>query len=188
MAVKQDFLNPKSMLTPGIAGGIVMMISNTLLVQFALPARWTALALSALLGVVVFVATAIPLWQRIIYYIFNSLIIFCIAVGSNRVAGVSSSLSAHLPVSLFYASVAKLDPLRFERLSAELLTVDDTLYKERREVVQLVRACRVAPDDAAKRRLNGEIVEAYLRIKALESQREISQSAIEPRKWFDDWF
>jgi hypothetical protein len=28
-----EFLNPKSMLTPGVAGGIVMMITNSLLVD-----------------------------------------------------------------------------------------------------------------------------------------------------------
>src|SRR5437764_11061784 len=88
---KQDFLNPKSMITPGIAGGIVMMISNTLLVQFDLPARWTALGLSFLLALVVFFAATTPLWQKIIFYAFNALIIFSVAVGTNRVGAVSTN-------------------------------------------------------------------------------------------------
>src|SRR5215468_7304858 len=91
MRTADEFLNPKSMLTPGIAGGIVMMISNTLLAQFQLPAKWTALSLSFMLALVVFLAAIIPMWQRAIYYIFNALIIFSVAVGANKVGTATQS-------------------------------------------------------------------------------------------------
>src|SRR2546425_10624835 len=38
------------MLTPGIAGGVTMLIANALWVAFSLPPRWTSLVLSFLLG------------------------------------------------------------------------------------------------------------------------------------------
>ena len=82
----EEFLQPKAMLTPGIAGGITMLIANALWVTFSLPPRWTSLVLSFLLGLLVFVATTrAPLWQRAVYYLLNSLIIFSVSIGTNYV-------------------------------------------------------------------------------------------------------
>ena len=82
----EEFLQPKAMLTPGIAGGITMLIANALWVAFSLPPRWTSLVLSFLLGLLVFVATTrAPLWQRAVYYLLNSLIIFSVSIGTNYV-------------------------------------------------------------------------------------------------------
>ncbi len=72
----EEFLQPKAMLTPGIAGGVTMLIANALWVAFSLPPRWTSL---------VFVATRVPLWQRAVYYLLNSLIIFSVSIGTNYV-------------------------------------------------------------------------------------------------------
>jgi hypothetical protein len=81
----EEFLQPKAMLTPGIAGGVTMLIANALWVAFGFPQRWTSLALSFLLGLLVFVATNVPLWQRAVYYLVNSLIIFSVSIGTNYV-------------------------------------------------------------------------------------------------------
>jgi len=83
----EEFLQPKAMLTPGIAGGVTMLIANALWVAFALPPRWTSLVLSFVLGLLVFVAKggAVPLWQRAVYYLLNSLIIFSVSIGTNYV-------------------------------------------------------------------------------------------------------
>src|SRR2546428_12689190 len=82
----EEFLQPKAMLTPGIAGGVTMVIANALWVAFSLPPRWTSLALSFLLGLLVFVATArVPVWQRAVYYLLNPLIIFSVSIGTNYV-------------------------------------------------------------------------------------------------------
>ena len=83
----EEFLQPKAMLTPGIAGGVTMLIANALWVAFALPPRWTSLALSFVLGLLVFVAKGggVPLWQRAVYYLLNSLIIFSVSIGTNYV-------------------------------------------------------------------------------------------------------
>ena len=82
-----EFLQPKAMLTPGIAGGVTMLIANALWVAFSLPPRWTSLVLSFVLGLLVFVAKggSVPLWQRAIYYLLNSLIIFSVSIGTNYV-------------------------------------------------------------------------------------------------------
>ena len=84
----EEFLQPKAMLTPGIAGGVTMLIANALWVAFSLPPRWTSLVLSFVLGLLVFVATRAPLWQRLVYYLLNSLIIFAVSIGTNY-AGVA---------------------------------------------------------------------------------------------------
>ncbi len=83
----EEFLQPKAMLTPGIAGGVTMLIANALWVAFGLPPRWTSLVLSLLLGLLVFVAKGggVPLWQRALYYVLNSLIIFSVSIGTNYV-------------------------------------------------------------------------------------------------------
>jgi hypothetical protein len=81
-----EFLQPKAMLTPGIAGGVTMLIANALWVAFSLPPRWTSLVLSFLVGLLVFVARGgVPKWQRAVYYLLNSLIIFSVSIGTNYV-------------------------------------------------------------------------------------------------------
>ena len=95
----EEFLQPKAMLTPGIAGGITMLIANALWVAFSLPPRWTSLVLSFLLGLLIFAATKAPLWQRTVYYLLNSLIIFAVSIGTNYVGvGVTRPASQRTDV------------------------------------------------------------------------------------------
>ncbi len=103
MAQLDEFLNPKSMVTPGVAGGLTMFVANALWSNFELPAKYTALVISFLFASVVFVANHVPVWQRITLYLLNGLIIFAIAVASN-VAG--SHKGDELPaneVSILYS-------------------------------------------------------------------------------------
>ena len=90
MPAIEEFLNPKSMLTPGLAGGATMLITATLSSQFSLPGKWTALVLSFLLGTLSFAAATTPIWQRCVLYLFNSLIIFAMSVGLNA-TGVAAT-------------------------------------------------------------------------------------------------
>lgn len=86
----KEFLNPKSMLTPGIAGSLTMLITNTLASQFSLPPNYTGLVISFMFGLVVLVSTVTIAWLRIVLYILNSLLIFSVALGTNHVgAGVA---------------------------------------------------------------------------------------------------
>jgi hypothetical protein len=80
-----EFLNPKSMLTPGFAGGLTLLITNSVVAALGIPLDYrgyTALGISALFGALV-VASGIPLLQRIVFQVLNTLIIFCVAMGSN---------------------------------------------------------------------------------------------------------
>ena len=89
-----DFLNPRSMLTPGIAGSVTMAITNALAAQFALPPNYTGLVISILFALVVYVSVSQHRWyERLLHLILNSLIIFSIALGTNQV-GVTARHSA----------------------------------------------------------------------------------------------
>lgn len=83
MAQMDDFIKPESMLTPGIAGSTAMMITNTLYFNFGLSQQMTCLALSFVLGSLVFVAENTSMIKKSVYYVLNSLIIFSIAAGTN---------------------------------------------------------------------------------------------------------
>jgi hypothetical protein len=78
-----DFLNPRSMLTPGIAGSVVMVIANTLWIEFMLPQKWTALALSFLLIIPILIKFSANIVENVIYFTFNGLIVFALAVNTN---------------------------------------------------------------------------------------------------------
>ncbi|HAK87981.1 MAG: hypothetical protein A2077_04705 [Nitrospirae bacterium GWC2_46_6] len=82
----KDFLNPKSMLTPGIAGGLTASVSLTLASAFAISFKWSALGISFLLGLLIMISmrNSIPLLQRFIYCILNSLIVFSMAFGAGK--------------------------------------------------------------------------------------------------------
>jgi hypothetical protein len=80
----QDFLNPESMLTPGVAGALVMMIANALAVNFDFSdhgRKYAGLILSFIIGLLVLSATR-DIWKRFIFYVLNSLVIFTVAFGS----------------------------------------------------------------------------------------------------------
>jgi hypothetical protein len=78
-----EYLNSKSMLAPGIAGATTTMITGTLVSQFGFPGNYTALAVSFMLGMVVFSDKTVPVLQRAVFYLVNSMIIFNVAVGLN---------------------------------------------------------------------------------------------------------
>jgi hypothetical protein len=93
---QQDFFNPKSMLTPGIAGAATMLITNALASQFGLPANYTALTISLVIGVIVLRSTTgSSIVERLILYILNSLVIFSVAIGTNQ-AGVTATTGKRL--------------------------------------------------------------------------------------------
>jgi len=79
-----EFLNPRSMLTPGLAGGFTMVISSTLWVHFGLPTKYTALAISGAISLLVVRGMKnVPLLEGIIYWGFNTMIIFSMGLGAH---------------------------------------------------------------------------------------------------------
>jgi hypothetical protein len=94
-----NFLNPRSVLTPGVAGAFTMMITNAVAANFGLPPFYSALAISALLALVVFLRAKRDHWyQRVLCMVLNSAVIFAIAVGTNQ-AGLAVTKSAQ-PVNV----------------------------------------------------------------------------------------
>ena len=86
-----EFLNPKSMTTPGAAGALTMLITNVLGAQFGLQRNYTGLIVSFLLGLIVFKAAHLSVLARVAYYVLNSLIIFAVALGTNGAAASKTS-------------------------------------------------------------------------------------------------
>ena len=81
-----QFLNPKSMITPGVAGGLAMLLSNTLCFTFPeIGFRYVVLTLSFLLGFVAVVALQAHIGERALYWVVNSLIIFSMGVGTSNI-------------------------------------------------------------------------------------------------------
>lgn len=68
------------------------MITGTLVSQFGLPGNWTGLVISLLLGLAVLADKSVSVYQRIVYYIINSLTIYAVAIGINT-AGMAIQYS-----------------------------------------------------------------------------------------------
>jgi Na+/alanine symporter len=81
----QQFLTPEAMVTPGVAGSLTMAITNALALNFDWPAAWVGLIISFVFGALVLVA-AKNLLTKLAYYVINSLVIFCVAMGANGIA------------------------------------------------------------------------------------------------------
>lgn len=113
-----DFLNPNSMLTPGFAGAVTMMITNVLCTLFAIPVALTGLAISALFGTLV-VVSAGSLFRKSIYYVLNSLIIFCVAMGSGTIAYDIERKAALRQITLSYAGSARAQTLSDDGTTSE---------------------------------------------------------------------
>jgi hypothetical protein len=112
-----QFLNPEAMLTPGLLGALVMMIANGLALNFSISRAYTGLILSFIFGLLVLVVDR-RLWIKLIYWIINSLIIFCVAFGASGVGtGVAGTSLARLdfaPIGIALAgpaSTAKPGPV-----------------------------------------------------------------------------
>lgn len=86
----QEFINPKSMMTPGIAGATMMFIVNGIVFAFPeLQPRIIALLLSFIIGSIVFASQNTPspaLWTKGVYWVVNSLIIFVVGFGTTHLA------------------------------------------------------------------------------------------------------
>jgi hypothetical protein len=81
-----EFLNSRAMLTPGAAGATTMILTGSLTMAFQLPGAWTALIISSVFGLLVAASDhSLPLVQRAIFYVLNSLTIFSVAYGLNSV-------------------------------------------------------------------------------------------------------
>ncbi len=95
-----EFLNPKSMLTPGVAGSLTMTIANALALVFpTTPPASVALGVAFLIGLIVMNAK-LSLSQRLCFWVLNSLVIFSAAVGTNTLGRlVNNNVSLAVPAA-----------------------------------------------------------------------------------------
>jgi hypothetical protein len=106
----QQFLNPASMLTPGIAGALTMMITNALVQQFPVEPGYAGLGVSFLFGTLVLSSKG-RWWVRCVYYILNSLIIFCVAMGANHAGVAADSVKAEPELASAHAGASEPEPV-----------------------------------------------------------------------------
>lgn len=116
-----EFLNPKSMTTPGAAGALMMLLANTFCAVFPEVAfRYAALSLSFLIGSVVFATVGMKLWERGAYWCINSLIIFSMGVGtSNIAANVAANPNGHAALEQAIAVAESLASLVTDTANAQ---------------------------------------------------------------------
>lgn len=87
-----DFLNPKSMLTPGAAGAFLMFLVNGICFSFPeMAPRYVALGLSFVIGLVSFAAADVKPVLRATLWVLNSLIIFTMGMGAAKVASSAAA-------------------------------------------------------------------------------------------------
>jgi hypothetical protein len=111
----ESFLTPEAMLTPGAAGALTMMFTNALSSNFGLSRPHLGLLLSFLCGLLVLVATN-RWWVKSIYYVLNSLVIFCVALGANTIGSATQAASASLTTAAFAQTSTTSDSSARERI------------------------------------------------------------------------
>lgn len=184
----KEFLNAKSMITPGIAGGIITVVSNTCFTQFNIPSKWSALALSFLLALIVVTLTAAALWQKAILWLFNSLIIFSTAVGANQSTAKIAGQISPQPKLAIAPAITTVDPAT--RLMREKTIADLQTNLRRRPTP----GASASPAEAAA--ANAASIEDRRRLeKMLEDLQnelgpaQMTGAAAPPSKtWLHNWF
>ena len=92
-----EFLNPKSMMTPGLAGSLVMFLANAIHISFPeIAFRYVVLALSCLIGILIIKEAHLGFLSRIGYWAVNSLVIFAVGIGSSNI-GANITQGDRLP-------------------------------------------------------------------------------------------
>lgn len=114
------FLQPQSMTTPGVLGAIAMAGTNALGAAFGVPSgSWgystISLVLSFLFGLTALVKST-SFMEKVGYYSVNSMIIFCVAFGSNAIGTVAQQHAFLQPSTAYAASptALKLSPRKVQ--------------------------------------------------------------------------
>ena len=148
----EQFLTPEAMLTPGVAGSLTMMITNALAVNFAMPRAWVGLGLSFVFGLLVLV-TARSLLVKGVFYLLNSLVIFCVAAGANGIgAGATQRASLSLTTRAFAQEISadasqKLQGLEYcTNLSAAVEAAQKANLPPEK-ILDLVKPCQTVSKD-----------------------------------------
>jgi hypothetical protein len=144
----QEFLTPEAMLTPGVAGSLTMMITNALAVNFHAPRPWIGLLLSFVFGLLVLVSSK-TLLQKSVFYILNSLVIFCVAVGANGLGENHPPSLSFLEVGPAFAQSAATNGAEVSKddlkYCANLSSAVDSAQKDgasNEKILKLIEPCQ----------------------------------------------
>jgi hypothetical protein len=148
----EQFLTPEAMLTPGVAGSLTMMITNALTVNFAMPRAWVGLGLSFIFGLLVLVTTR-NLMVKCVFYVLNSLVIFCVAAGANGLgAGAQQRTSLSLTTTAFAQELSpdasqKLQTLEYCSNLSAAIEAAQKANQPPEKIRDLVKPCQVISND-----------------------------------------
>ena len=86
----EEFVNPKSMITPGAAAAVVATVSGAFFSMFSIALPVALLIFSLFVGAIVFYSKefaeeGMGIASKIFFYALNSLIIFAMATGTHAV-------------------------------------------------------------------------------------------------------
>ncbi|MCK5831133.1 MAG: hypothetical protein KAH20_12625 [Methylococcales bacterium] len=178
MAEIKEFLNPNSMLTPGIAGSIVMMAANTLWINFGFDPKLTALIICLLLGLLVLSELKVPLWQKPIYYVINVLVIFSVSVGTNVVGITTNTMNLNNQKAIVAeeGSVSSVGLSDIGNFFINSAIADDETVKKISSTVNKTN------------QNNKKIEKKNKAIEAVELDKKSNESKQKNRKFFKSWF
>jgi hypothetical protein len=93
-----EFLRFDSSLTPALCATATLTIANGLYVAFEWPKVWTALVVAFLFGAGVLARNTGPLWQRLVLWPINSLVVFGLVTGGNSLGGLATGAESRTGV------------------------------------------------------------------------------------------
>ncbi len=123
------FLTPESMITPGVAGSMAMMIGNTIHYQFGVPNGWSILVLSFLIGLLV-LAKSGSMITRGVLYVVNSLVIFCMAAGVIALSADTGNQQRAESISLIQSAYAQQSTAELQTEYKNLSAKYDALWAQ----------------------------------------------------------
>jgi hypothetical protein len=148
----EQFLTPESMLTPGILGSLTMMITNVLTQNFAMPKAWLGLGLSFIFGLLVLVTTR-DIIVKAVFYLLNSLVIFCMAAGANGLgAGAAQRVSLSLTTPAFaqegsIGASQKVQTLEYCSNLSAAIEAAQKANQPPEKILELVKPCQTVSKD-----------------------------------------
>ena len=176
----EDFINPKSMITPGAAGALLMFMVNGLCYSFPeLEPRMAALVLSFIIGTVVFKAGSLRVGERTAYWVINSLIIFVMGTGAANIAAKASSEPEKV------AAISHGISMSFIPEAVAQETADVDLMKKRLDEEQAEKEKMRLELERLKKRLNE--VESKKEPQSTDKPKEREGSPPPSRPFFRQW-
>jgi hypothetical protein len=189
-----DFLNPKSMVTPGMAGALVMFLSNAVCFQFPeIAPRWAALLLSFVLGGFVIAAANLRYLPAAGFWLINSLIIFAVAAGSAGVAakstgavstGTTALANFFIPSAVAQTTTTNTASLTKAQLQTQLELANAVIATQKQQLSDSQQRATTAEAQAKQVQAQHQALQAQ---QALELQKAKQAATQNANRFFKVW-